>query len=395
MILAYQFGRKGAMQMTQAVVDYGTEEEAMQAYFRDGVERARALGIRGPLRFDADGRLHPDIVDAYRRHGFYILAGVYSAGEVAEVRKELHDLLERFPTGSESKVDRHGRPAATTELPRPVIFWTKPLGDPLGGTGATQGRASVKMIEPEAASDAPKEVPMLMIGSLQYSDAALSAAGHPGLLTVAATLNGDDFVPFSEALIIKQPGQGGSFAWHQDGTTYWDRPDFDQDKHGINMMVQLYPCTAANTVWVVPGTHRSRADIKKMVDEAGSNRLPDAIPAICEPGDVCISNRQVLHGSFPNTSQDWRMTLIVGVHRRSSVDGVETHRPNGDPVKYDSERVDRRAEMISYAIAARRQRYPDEKPFVYRPDVEAGRTFVLDDKARERIFDYQSRDLFI
>ena len=29
---------------------------------------------------------------------------------------------------------------------------------------------------------------------------------------------------------------------------------------------------------------------------------------ICNPGDVVISNRQLLHGSFANTSENWRVT---------------------------------------------------------------------------------------
>src|SRR5258708_626504 len=46
-----------------STVDYGTEEAAMQAYLRDGERRAHALGNRGPIRFAADGGLHPDIVE--------------------------------------------------------------------------------------------------------------------------------------------------------------------------------------------------------------------------------------------------------------------------------------------------------------------------------------------
>ena len=57
-------------------VDYGAEEAAMQAYLRDGEERAFALGNRGPIRFDRDGRLAPDILEAYWRCGFYVFEGV-------------------------------------------------------------------------------------------------------------------------------------------------------------------------------------------------------------------------------------------------------------------------------------------------------------------------------
>ena len=59
-----------------------------------------------------------------------------------------------------------------------------------------------------------------------------------------------------------------------------------------------------------------------MVAEAGSERLPDAVPIVCKPGDVAMTNRQVLHGSFANTSPDWRVTVNFGFHRRASVLGV-------------------------------------------------------------------------
>ena len=73
---------------------------------------------------------------------------------------------------------------------------------------------------------------------------------------MAAAVNGEDFLPFSDALFIKEPGKGASVAWHQDGTTHWDSPTWDQGTHGFNFMAQLYGCTPANGVWVVPGTHK-------------------------------------------------------------------------------------------------------------------------------------------
>ena len=84
----------------------------------------------------------------------------------------------------------------------------------------------------------------------------------PACSAVAAAINGPDFTPFNEALWIKEPGKGASVAWHQDGTTHWDSPDWDEGIHGFNFMGQLYGCTAANGVWVVPGSHkRGKIDI--------------------------------------------------------------------------------------------------------------------------------------
>ena len=165
----------------------------------------------------------------------------------------------------------------------------------------------------------------------------LRVYGHPGLLAVAAAINGPDFTPFNEALFIKEPGRGASVAWHQDGVTHWQSPDWDQGVHGFNFMGQLYGCTAANGVWVVPGSHkRGKADIRKLVADAGSERLPDAVPIIAAPGDVAITNRQALHGSFANTSKDWRVTLNMGFHRRRSVLGVKGGGVHNKEAVYDA-----------------------------------------------------------
>ena len=67
-----------------------------------------------------------------------------------------------------------------------------------------------------------------------------------------------------------------------------DHPDFDEGTHGFNFMAQLYGCDATNGLWVVPGSHHSRADIPRLYENAGSDRLADAVPLLCEPGDVAI-----------------------------------------------------------------------------------------------------------
>ena len=69
---------------------------------------------------------------------------------------------------------------------------------------------------------------------------------------MAASILGDDFVPYNEVTFVKEPGLGPSVAWHQDGTTHWDSPDWDHGAHGFNFMTQLYPSTAGNGVWVLP-----------------------------------------------------------------------------------------------------------------------------------------------
>lgn len=375
---------------------YGSEEMAMQAYLRDGERRAFALGNRGPIRFDANGTLAKDILDAYWRCGFYVFESVLKAEELADIEADVKDILDRLPSEKGSPVDRHGRPALAADCKASTLFWSKPLGDPFGGTELANGRHPVKMYEPTAAADAPKEVVYLILGSLQFSEACLRVYGHPGLLAVAAAINGDDFVPFNEALFIKEPGLGASVAWHQDGVTHWQAPDWDEGTHGFNFMGQLYGCTAANGVWIVPGSHKlGKIDIKTWVAEAGTERLPEAVPIICKPGDVAITNRQTLHGSFANTSRDWRVTVNMGFHRRRSVLGVEAGGVHNAKAVYDDKRIAERARMIGYGIDARRRRFPGEPSFVYRPHADAGLAYRWDEAAKAGIKDYNLLDLSI
>jgi ectoine hydroxylase-related dioxygenase (phytanoyl-CoA dioxygenase family) len=373
-----------------------SEEALMQAYLAEGERKAFALGNRGPIRFDAYGRLTKDILDAYWRVGFYVFEGVLKADELADIERDFKDILDRLPVTKEATVDKHGRPALGEGLKAPNLFWSKPLGDPFGGTTLANGRHPVKMHEPTAAVDAPKEVVYLILGSLQFSEACLRVYGHPDLLRIVASINGDDFAPFNEALFIKEPGRGASVAWHQDGVTHWDAPDWDEGTHGFNMMAQLYGCTAANGVWVVPGSHKlGKIDIKAWVAEAGSTRLPEAVPIICKPGDVAITNRQSLHGSFANTSKDWRVTVNQGFHRRRSVLNVEAGGLHAAPAVYTAERILERARMIGYGIDARRQRFPNETPYVYKPLAEAGVVCAWDAAAKARVKDYNLLDLSI
>ena len=377
-------------------IDYAAEDAAMRDYMAEGENRAYALGNRGPIRFTAEGSIHPDILEAYWRCGFYVFEGVLKPDELADIEADLHDIQARLPVEKGAEVDSLGRPAMGVGLKAPTLFWARPLSDPFGGTDLAGGRHPVKMHEPQAASDAPKEVVYLILGSLQFSEAALRVYGHPDLLAVAAAVNGDDFVPFNEALWIKEPGRGASVAWHQDGLTHWDSPDMDQGTRGFTFMGQLYGCTPANGVWVVPGSHKNgRADIRGMVAAAGTSRLPDAVPIICAPGDVAMTNRQAIHGSFANNSKDWRVTVNFGFHRRASVLDVLAGGIHNAAAVYDAARIEHRARMIGYGIEARKQRFPAETPFAYAPHVARGLTYKWDATAKADVKDYNLDDLSI
>ncbi|MCY4411299.1 MAG: phytanoyl-CoA dioxygenase family protein [Caldilineaceae bacterium] len=339
----------------------------MESYVREGKRMAYELGNRGPIRFNADGTLHQEIIDAYWRCGFYVLEGALADEELNDLRVDMENGLERAPYTKDATVDAQGRPALGVDLTRPSFRFAKPLSDPYGGTELVSGRHPAKMSEPAPPSDAPDYVINSIGSPLQIMDSCLRLYGHPQLLAIAAAINGPDFVPFTESVIVKRAGLGPSVAWHHDGTTHWDSPDWDEGTHGFNFMAQLYGSTAENGVWLLPGSHKlGKMDIKAMVEENGSDRLPGAAPMICEPGDVCMSNRQALHASFANTSPQKRITINFGFHRLQAVLNTRT-KHGGTEVVYDAERVVERSRIIALAIDARQQRFPNESRYVYKP----------------------------
>ncbi|HJN51045.1 MAG: phytanoyl-CoA dioxygenase family protein [Pseudomonadales bacterium] len=370
----------------------------MAEYMHEGKRLASALGNRGPVRLDASGKLHQDILDAYWQHGLYVFEGVIEQAEIEELRAGIDNMLERAPVHRGATVDAKNRPAFGQEFKRNPYTFIKPLSDPWGGTELLGGRHPSQMTQPTPDKGAPEDVVYLLSGMCQAMESGLRLYGHPHLLAIAEAINGADFVPFNDAIFVKQPGLGGSVAWHQDGVTHWDSPEWDEGIHGFNFQVQLYPSTLGNCLWVMPGTHKmGRIDIKKLVAaNGGSERLPGAVPLTCQAGDVTIVNRQALHCSFANTSPDIRVSLTFGFHRRKSVLGAHGALGQDAEVIYDEQRIFDRASVIAVAIDARQKRYADEKRYTYQPFAGLEDDYRWsEDNFKRVILDYNLKDLSI
>jgi len=108
-------------------------------------------------------------------------------------------------------------------------------------------------------------------------------------------------------------------------------------------------------------------------------------------------NRQMLHGSFANTSPDLRISITIGFHRRKSVLGAKAALAvEGDDVRYDAQRIFERSSVIAVAIDARRQRHPEETPFFYKPFADRQDDFRFYDATFETVIrDYNTKDLAI
>jgi hypothetical protein len=381
-------------------VEQSAEEHAlgMSDYVEKGSAKAKGLGNRGPIAFDKYGKLTQEILDAYWRTGFYVFQGGITSAELGALRTEMTDLLDRAPIDNGAQVDRKGRPAYGQEFARPVYSMVRPLADPWGGTAALNGRHPTKMSQPVRGSKREQKIVFIMSGMCQTMSSGLRLYGHPKLLAIAASINGDNFVPYNDAIFVKQPGVGGSVSWHQDGVTHWNAENWDEGIHGFNFQVQLYDTSPRSCLWVVPGSHKlGKIDIKaKLAANDNSEKLPDAVPLFCDAGDVTIVNRQALHGSFANTSPDLRVSLTFGFHRRASVLGAKGALSEDEAVVYDEARIAQRSEVIGIAIDARSRYYPNEEAYIYQPIAGKEEQLLFNQANWLRVIkDYNLKDLSI
>ena len=75
--------------------------------------------------------------------------------------------------------------------------------------------------------------------------------------------------------------------------------------------------------------------------------------------------------------------------------GVKGGGVHSAPAVYDEERIRTRSRVIGYAIDARRQRFPDETPFPYKPFAESGERYCWDEESKASMKDYNLLDFSI
>jgi len=161
-------------------------------------------------------------------------------------------------------------------------------------------------------------------------------------------------------------------------------------------MGQVYGSTAVNGVWVIPGSHKDgRANIAKLVEKAGSERLPEALPIICNPGDVVINSRQIIHGSFANTGFEPRLSINFGFHKRAAVLNIRGAGMHAEAAVMDENFIDERSRLIGFAIDARRQHFPGETPYLYAPFAQRQDEFKWSASTQSSLKDYNLMDLSI
>jgi ectoine hydroxylase-related dioxygenase (phytanoyl-CoA dioxygenase family) len=142
---------------------------------------------------------------------------------------------------------------------------------------------------------------------------------QPHLLDIAEQILGPDLALFATGYIIKSPGSDMAVLWHQDGS-YWPLEPMEV----CTLWLAITESKRRNgCMRVIPGTHRmdlqalrERTDRPSLLGTSVDDSVVDEAQAVdleLEPGDISIHHPNIIHGSNPNGSADWRLNLVIRV----------------------------------------------------------------------------------
>jgi phytanoyl-CoA hydroxylase len=130
--------------------------------------------------------------------------------------------------------------------------------------------------------------------------------GHPFILRSVEKLQGRNFVPTWDSMVVKVPDQGAVVPWHRDAA----HPVGCEDPRPIfNVDFYLDQADLKSCLWVIPGSNRWEAEkAKERCSRPGFDR-EDAVPVPMNPGDVILHNIELLHGSPEGDGNSLRRTI--------------------------------------------------------------------------------------
>lgn len=155
---------------------------------------------------------------------------------------------------------------------------------------------------------------MGLVGSEKW----LEFATHPGLMTIARQLIGDDIILWGTTVFGKPARSGKETPWHQDGEYYPIRP-----LDVLTIWIPLDDVTPENgPMRLIPGSHRARklyshswveGDNKTINLVCDSEHFDEktAEPLLLRAGQVSFHDVYMIHGSHANHTDHRRAAFIV------------------------------------------------------------------------------------
>ncbi len=145
---------------------------------------------------------------------------------------------------------------------------------------------------------------------------ALSALGYPK-------------PRWSSGFVISKPGHSPPLFWHQDWWGWNDPISYTDVPQQLFLMYYLIDTTIQNgCLRVLQGTHRQRHKMHDLLPEAHTDAIrratdpthpvyqpmPDDIPVPVNAGDLVIGDARLLHGAYPNQTDQRRTVITLWYH---------------------------------------------------------------------------------
>ncbi|MDA1267066.1 MAG: phytanoyl-CoA dioxygenase family protein [Planctomycetota bacterium] len=156
----------------------------------------------------------------------------------------------------------------------------------------------------------------------------------------AEQLVGDEVYHYHSKMILKDPSEGGAWAWHQDYGYWYENGLLAPDLCSVFMA--LDPATRQNgCLQVVPRSHHlGRIAHVLTGEQAGADRARveevlarfPAAHAVMAPGDALFFHPNLLHRSDQNRSAARRWAMICCYNARSNDPVREHHHPRYTPL---------------------------------------------------------------
>jgi phytanoyl-CoA hydroxylase len=141
---------------------------------------------------------------------------------------------------------------------------------------------------------------------IDKKDGAKSLLGNPFILRSVEKLQGNNFIPTWDSLVVKVPGNAASVPWHRDAAV----PEGSTDPRPIfNVDFYLDAADEKSCLWVIPGSNHWDAERADQRCAGKGFDFTDAVPVPMNPGDVIFHNIQLLHGSPEGAGNALRRTI--------------------------------------------------------------------------------------
>ncbi len=256
----------------------------------------------------------------FQANGFLIARQVVAGEELAVVRQAMLELYQKGVAGVK--------------------------GDPdfMYGKGVKTGKQLLRRIEYVIDKSEPMQVLL----------------GNPFILRSVEKLQGPNFIPTWDSMVVKVPDEGVIVPWHRDAALAANpgdtRPIFNVDFY-------LDRSDIKSCLWVIPASnHWDEQTTEERCQRPGFD-TSDAIPVPIEAGDVIFHNIQLVHGSPSGDGNAMRRTVYYEFRPADIEAAFGPHNLEYIPLK----------QQVLVECLRKRAATPyakGEKPFEYAPTGE-------------------------